>query len=283
MFSKIINDLIRKAELTPLPRADVDIGDFAEIDMPHQRFDGDAEPFCRFLRPKEVSGGFVLLHLVVNSNRTTFHSFERNFSEEKGQGATREDTFEIWLTGATRSPQPPFGPSGITRGRAWRTGFLRPSERPLCGRYGSLDAAPLTTFHFFLIKRLRRILHFIQFIVVETVRTRNSMSTTSTHAVQVPTPTLFEVHAWYEEPSVIEDMSSWDAEIETAVGRSRDGSGAGFGYRDLQWQCETREEAESIALKIATIPGVKVEIIEIKDEDDYFIPGGVMRRGEKDL
>ncbi len=105
------------------------------------------------------------------------------------------------------------------------------------------------------------------------------MSNTHTAVLPVPTPITFEVHAWYEEPSVIEDMSSRDQEIESVVGRPRDGSGAGFGYRDLQWHSENREEAEDIALKIATIPSVKVEIIEIKDEDDYFFPAGVMRRG----
>lgn len=60
--------------------------------------------------------------------------------------------------------------------------------------------------------------------------------------------------------------------IQTAVGESRDvemsGSGCGFGARDLDWYCATKEVAEAAADRARrAVPETKLSV-EILEEDD---------------
>lgn len=49
-----------------------------------------------------------------------------------------------------------------------------------------------------------------------------------------------------------------DSAMEKAAGRGSDGSGSGFGTRDMEWYCETEKEADILEKRLSALSFVFV-------------------------
>jgi hypothetical protein len=79
------------------------------------------------------------------------------------------------------------------------------------------------------------------------------------YLLQVSYPSDFYYLHGYNHPR------SWDSKIETTVGRLSDGSGMGFGRRDLDFQFKTKRGALNACKKLAKFSRVRRKVVEIND------------------
>ena len=73
---------------------------------------------------------------------------------------------------------------------------------------------------------------------------------------------------WFVLASYPAERSPDDERLEKLVGRMSDGSGMGFGRRDIDWSWRTGPPAKRAAKKLAKLRGVHVELERFADEDD---------------